>query len=70
MNCPVCGHPIQPNMWGLKSFDQIKSATANCPVKDCLLLIQGGQVKGFHATLHQEDPSWPKDGQGTGYIEL
>lgn len=49
-----------------------------------LLIIPGEQFEGmgaatvpaevhaplFYRHLHQQDPSWPEDGAGTGYIEF
>lgn len=62
----------------------LAGCTTDCPVCGELLIIDAGQFAGkrldvkpfavhlplFHRYLHQQDPRWPADGAGTGYIEF
>ncbi len=49
---------------------EYEGATADCPHCGALLIIKGGKFLDFHEYLNREDPSWPKDGKGTGCIEI
>ncbi len=45
------------------------SFTANCSHCGELLLV-GGLVKLFHQAINEENPEWPADGAGTGFVEI
>lgn len=34
-----------------------------------LLLVNDGIARDFHKAMHEDNPSWPKDGKGTAFIE-
>jgi hypothetical protein len=46
------------------------SGTGDCPHCNLLVLIENDKIYDFHKKLHEEDPRWPADGKGTGYIEI
>jgi len=67
LKCPDCGFHsrLHTPLSGLS-----ESFTADCLECNATLLVEGGLVYLLHEKLHEECPEWPKDGKGTGYIEL
>ena len=54
---------------GKLTFNEINEISTDCPHCDTLLLIRKNRVWPFHNKLHEENPKWPKDGQGTDFLE-
>lgn len=64
MKCPICGA-------GFKVTEElVASFTCDCPSCGGLLLVEDSVVYDFHRKMHEENPSWPADGEGAGYIEV
>lgn len=78
-----CGHSWKrPRPWWTRQ--DLGGATTDCVVCDELLIIPREQFEGqdptgfpaevhaplFHKHLNQQDPRWPADGKGTGYVEF
>lgn len=70
-NCPECGREITVENYGIEDFTNHDGATLDCCYRDCqqTLLIEDGEIKDLHKAIHEKDPRWPEDGEGTGYIE-
>lgn len=76
-----CGHSWRRRHLTLTRLD-LAGCTTDCGVCGELLIIPAGQFMGqdlhavpfavhaplFHRYLNQQDPRWPADGAGTGYI--
>jgi hypothetical protein len=78
-----CGHSWRKRYpkWTVRDLSH---ASTDCKVCGELLMIPGEQFEGtdpnaypfavhmplFHAYLHAQDPDWPADGRGTGYVEF
>lgn len=68
-----CGH-IYPSIVNpeVKGSDY----STDCAVCGTLLMVVWNEEKGeyehklFHKWLHEQDPAWPEDGAGTGYVEF
>lgn len=62
--CPVCEQVF--------FFDGavVSNCTSNCSHCGALLLIDDNVVYPFHEKLHKDDPRWPADGTGTGFITI
>jgi hypothetical protein len=77
-----CGHSWR-RRYSTLTVDILAGCTTNCPQCGEMLIIPAGQFKighlgvprdvhmpKFHKYLHQQDPAWPEDGAGTGYVEF
>lgn len=62
--CPLCHSNF------IAHGDTSGIFTANCPTCGKLLLVNNLVVRDFHQAIHETNPSWPVDGQGTSYIEF
>ncbi|MGH9425918.1 MAG: hypothetical protein ACRD2L_06395 [Terriglobia bacterium] len=63
MKCPHCNI-------GIKGDPDTKSYTTDCPGCGALLLCERNvKAEDFHEAMNRENPRWPKDGKGTGFIE-
>ncbi len=72
LNCPNCKVEISGEKYGLtdKEMQGIDHCTLNCYQCNSLLLIDNGELKDFHKTIHEECEAWPADGKGTGHLEI
>lgn len=63
-----CGHQaMRPSVWKYT----IAGSTADCPVCGALLIfVNEHYARLFHKYMHEQDPRWPIDGAGTGYVEV
>lgn len=66
VRCPICLKFFKFKY----SFKQAEGATFDCRQCGNLLLMSNQKIVDFHAHLHSTDPSWPKDGEGTSYIQF
>jgi hypothetical protein len=67
--CPVCNGEF--SFLDVTTLNEVRGATCDCSRCGVLLLItQDLEVVEFHKYIHSRDPRWPKDGKGTGYIEV
>jgi hypothetical protein len=78
-----CGHSWR-RRYPWWTIGDLRGATTDCIVCDALLIIPFEQFEGrnpdaypftvhmplFHVYLNSQDPGWPKDGAGTGYVEF
>jgi len=78
-----CGHQWQGNA-DHHEIRTLRNCTTDCTVCGRLLLIKGDQwgdadpyqvphrmhCVDFHKEMHRQDPNWPADGSGTGYVEF
>ena len=65
-SCPNCGQSWESR----HDLSKHEGATADCPCCGQLLLVKDGVFVDFHQHLYESDPSWPKDGKGTGFVEV
>jgi hypothetical protein len=66
--CPKCQKSFRvPDCF---TRGDCEGCTMDCPHCQALLIMDKGIVKDFHQKLHDEDPRWPADGKGAGYLEL
>lgn len=80
-----CGHSWRRRYWPYRVERLHTGAcTTDCRVCGAVLIIAGEQFEGrrrdvvpvavhmplFHTYMNQQDPRWPKDGAGTGYVEF
>lgn len=78
-----CGHSWKRRYpWWTRS--ELSRCTTDCAVCGELLIIPAKQFEGkdpdafpaevhmplFHRWMSQQDPMWPADGSGTGYVEF
>lgn len=63
--CPVCKKNIYFGQAVLPA-----DMTTDCSHCGATLWILNNVVYPFHEKMHELEPSWPKDGQGTGHILL
>ena len=67
VTCPICDRTI----YVPRAHEP--SVRAGCTL-DCLceslLVIENSVVYDFHEKLNSKDPRWPKDGAGTGSVEI
>ena len=69
MECPCCSNALDSKKYGLDSWnDAPLSATLDCYKCAALLLFEDRLLKDFHKEMHKEDPRWPEDGSGTGFV--
>ena len=70
-----CQHPFErPDSWP----DFVVGGTTDCPTCGALLILALDPnseepveiARNFHEFMHERNKSWPKDGFGTGYIEV
>lgn len=66
--CRNCGKSFRVPC--LRDQRQGDGSTTDCPHCGELLIIKKGKTKKFHKWMHEADPRWPKDGEGTGCICL
>ena len=66
VRCPICKKFFKFPY----TFKEAEGATFDCKQCDGLLLMKKGKIVDFHADLHSEIPEWPKDGNGTSFVEL
>lgn len=65
--CPSCAVKIEKLTPEILSNNE--GATCDCPNCDALLIIKDGRLLEFHSYMSQQDPTWPKDGKGTAFID-
>lgn len=63
-NCLLCGAVLSIE------GDHIKLATTECCECNFTMLIEDNKVYDFHAKMHECNSLWPKDGKGTGSVEI
>lgn len=79
-----CGHSWEGRRTPGLTVADLAGCTSNCRACGELVIIPGKQFNGlrsdtvpanvhmplFHRYMHAQDPSWPVDGAGTGYVEF
>ena len=67
--CPKCKSYFGVNV---SSLEDARGATMDCSGCGALLLCRPSdlEIVDFHEHISKGCPSWPKDGKGTGYIEI
>jgi hypothetical protein len=70
VKCPKCQQAFF--LPDLKSVSDADNSTMNCAHEQCreLILVRKGTAYRFHQYMHEQDPRWPADGSGTGYVTL
>lgn len=66
--CPTCHNTFRVS--SLRDHRHGDDSTCDCPHCGELILIVKGKARKFHREMHKTDPVWPKDGRGTGWIEI
>lgn len=67
IQCPICD---QTTYSPIEYKEMAKNCSADCCKCGELLLIENEVVYPFHQKLNSEDKRWPKDGAGTGVVEI
>ena len=71
LKCPVCFKKFSIDRDYIKSYDDIKDCTTDCPNCNALLIITDEGIEPFHRSLNKTSGGiWPRDGVGCGYIEF
>ena len=69
-SCPNCKEGLDSIKYEVFSFQEVEGATLDCYHCDSLLIVYHGDLKDFHSHINEKDSRWPKDGKGTGFIEV
>lgn len=66
-DCPICQSTVYFKNTNILAVEGCTTDCINC---GGLLIIKEKMAHDFHAYLNKRDNRWPKDGKGTGYIEI
>lgn len=67
--CPSCATHIEKLTPEILKANE--GATCDCPLCDVLLIIKEQRLVEFHSWMNEQTKGqWPKDGKGTGFVEI
>jgi len=67
IKCPSCDKESEV---GADTAEEAEGATLDCAWCSTLLIFNEGKVIDFHVHMNNQDPRWPKDGQGAHSVSI